>query len=138
MTRAVIGIGIIWGMVLILVTASRVLVWQTDETLWQAAVSVTPTRPRPLINHGQALLQNGWPGAAAQRFRQAYQEADHRPRREEGQLLAETNLAYALVAMDRKTEATGHLVRVLVRRPMYGPAIHLVQRLPWEDPECHP
>ena len=125
-------------LVLAILTARRVLEWRTEAQLWASAVTITPNNPRALINLGVAWERIGVPPMAHTLYQRAWQAAEGRPRQEDIQLLAETNMATTLAAMNRREDAVRMGAGVLARRPMYRPAVALVQRLPWEDPECHP
>ena len=63
--RRSLAIGLLLGCAWL--THARAQVWRTNEALWTAAVAVTPTTPRPLINlaatfarHGQWELSQWW------------------------------------------------------------------------------
>ena len=40
-------------------TLQRLPAWHSNLTLWQAAVEVTPSRPRPILNLAAALAEAG-------------------------------------------------------------------------------
>jgi hypothetical protein len=43
----------------LVLSAARIPDWQSDLSLWSAAVSVTPLRPRPSLNVATARLRAG-------------------------------------------------------------------------------
>ena len=55
--RARLGVVLIVGCALL--TWQRAPVWISNEALWTAAVVVTPSLPRPLINLAAAYAQQG-------------------------------------------------------------------------------
>lgn len=54
------------------VSASRGLVWQTNETLWLDAVQKAPYKPRALINYGETIEWRGAVEPALLLYKRAY------------------------------------------------------------------
>lgn len=127
--RFVIGasLGLLVG--LASVTASRVEVWQSNATLWADAVSVTPARPRPLLNLARVRLaaaetRTEIDAALALTARaRAATEAPHRSaRRAEFQLIADVLRATGLAAIQDRPAARSLIASVLARDPEFPPA----------------
>ena len=57
MIRALVG-ALVLG-ICAWVTQGRAQVWRSNEALWTAAVAVTPTKPRPLVNLAAAYARQG-------------------------------------------------------------------------------
>ena len=59
MTRLVIGVSLLCLSGLTLLTRHQTLRFQSNEALWCHAASVTPDKPRALVNCASALLRRG-------------------------------------------------------------------------------
>lgn len=70
-TRSVIGALLLAACAVL--TAQRLPVWRSDDSLWLDAHRRSPTLPRPLINLGAAALQRGEAGKAVTWFDSAEQ-----------------------------------------------------------------
>lgn len=61
-------------------TSQRLLVWQSDRTLWTQAASVTPLKPRAVLNRAAAEMRAGdWIRGCASSLRAL--ELIHQPNR---------------------------------------------------------
>lgn len=78
----------------------RALDWQSDLTLWRAAVAVAPDKPRPLLNCGSALAQEGDWGAAQSMWHRAWLSGfdQQRPWRIRLQVLVASQANLAIIA----------------------------------------
>lgn len=122
------------------VTRGQVARWADDVTLWRAAVAVTPTKPRPVLNLGRALeLQGQW--AAAFEFYQRTWSFALDPRRPEpanrfARAAAETNLAHIYLRTGRTREAVTQLTHTLRWWPTFPYAHYNLGRLLWASGDC--
>ncbi len=78
----------------------RALDWQSDLTLWRAAVAVAPDKPRPLLNCGSALAEDGDWGAAQSMWQRAWLSGFDRARpwRVRVQVLVASQIDLAVIA----------------------------------------
>lgn len=96
----VLSVAVVSGS-LLLATAARVQDWTSERRLWTSAVAVSPLKPRPWINLGNAYSRLGSDGLAAYAYRTARDLARARTGSERsiGEGIAVANLA--LMAVER-------------------------------------
>lgn len=109
-------------------THARAFAWQSDETLWGAAVETTPLKPRPRINLGRVLAARGDYEGGRREFVAAYQlsfdERRSQYQREFSRSVAQTNLAHVFVRTGKIDAAMETLDRVLLEWPTLPQALY--------------
>jgi tetratricopeptide (TPR) repeat protein len=98
-------------------TESRAQDWRDDRGIWQAAIAVSPDKPRPHVNYGAALQKAGQHQAAVRSYYTAIAKS-YDERRTAGtnlysRLSAETNLALILIRQEQLQQAWDLLDTVL-------------------------
>lgn len=91
----------------------RALDWQSDLTLWRAAVSVAPEKPRTLLNCANALAEEGQWAAAETMWQRAWRSGfdQQRPWRDRLQVIAASQNNLAITAAAR---GDTHTARYLI------------------------
>lgn len=75
-----VGVGVILLGILAARTASTIPRFHSDLALWEAAVAVTPSLPRPALNYATALRKAGRTDEALIWFIRAAETSDRSPR----------------------------------------------------------
>ena len=117
-----ISVLVVGGLVLSLLTATRVQAWRGDLPLWAEAVRLSPAKPRPWVNLGKEYHLRGHHDLA----RWAYQTAIDlsgragRSRDEQvyGRAIAEANLALLRYQQGAEAEARRMVDAIVARTPV--------------------
>ena len=132
--RISVAAGLIVLIGLAVVSAFQVPVWASDHALWSAAESVTPDRPRVLINLAHAEIQGetanldaGLAHLTAARI--ALQHPWRAHRRNEWAFLIDLNTFYIVIARQQHDEARVLLTRMTTAAPAFVSAQRLNQWL---------
>jgi len=119
-----VGVGVL--LTLAVLTSHAAAVWQSDQTLWKQAVSVTPDRPRPLVNLARATFVAATSTedyeTALRLTETAQARLAIRPRAREWQLITAVNRALLLLALHRPDDARIAVHDALAHDPNFFPA----------------
>ena len=103
------------------ISAGRVVVWQSESSLWADAVATDPLAPLAWLNVGYARSQAGAVAEAEAAYRRAAELATRDPRWDRVvRTMAETNLGAVLARTGRPLEALRLWNGVLHRYPGYA------------------
>jgi hypothetical protein len=102
-------------------TEQRAQQWQSDRTIWQAAIPISPT-PRPHVNDGAAFQKDGDHLTASRSYYTAI-ALSYDERRTAGtnlysRLSAQTNLALILIRQ-REVQSAWHLLEDVLSNPIW-------------------
>ena len=123
----------VWAALLPCLTAARVPVWQSSETLWRDAMRTSPEKLRPVLNVAAALDRAGNTGGAAIYYTRAMEMARNpaRPERERetALVIARTNMASVAMRTGDYARARVLIDAVLDGHPAFAPALSLSEML---------
>ncbi len=120
---------IVGGLLLSLLTSSRVHVWGDERLLWMEAVRVSPDKPRPWVNLGKQYAIHGELALAVDAFQESIRRAANpaRSRDEQvlGRALAEANLAVLRYQQGDRVTALQMVDAIVARHPRLSSVIAL-------------
>lgn len=119
-----------WGVWMVSLTATRVPVFHSNLTLWEAAV-VGSVKPRPWVNLGTARLEQGDLDGAEAAYQQARDFAVPAWRTERDQINALTSLGQVeiLIGRGQVEAARVRAWGTVTQWPQWAAAVHACQAL---------
>lgn len=134
---------LVWAWLVTLAGAShaRLSAWTSDAALWQNALTVAPTKLRPLLNYGRTRELAGDLVDAERLYRETAARAEmeaRRPAQERrfARAAAESNLAHVYIKQGRFRSALLVLDRVLTRWPNFPYAHYNRATIYWVVGAC--
>lgn len=117
-----ISILVVGGLVLSLLTATRVQTWRGDLPLWAEAVRQSPDKPRPWVNLGKQYHLRGQHALAAWAYQTAIDLSGRagRSRDEQvyGSAIAGANLALLRYQQGAREEARAQVAAIVAQAPV--------------------
>lgn len=121
--------GVVVGLLLSLITASRVPVWGDEARLWSEATRQSPQKPRPWVNLANMLANRGATDMAIRTYQTAIRRASlpSRSRNERvlGRALAEANLAILTFRQGDRETAMQMVDAIVARDPSIRSVVSL-------------